>query len=1339
MYINRFVQVANDENSYSSMGDLEFAQLPFPKVLLGAPGGGKTAACEEIASILNGKFTHAEDLACGLFKLAPDFDDQILIIDGLDEVVSEEIPKAFMKIISEVSSLGYKNWLISCRAYEWRSSLFNPRIETAFRFPAKVANMGDLDDKEVVALLRAFEFEGNAEQFLKNAKVNEASDLVRNPQTLRMLSQAVQAGGWPKTKTELFLSACEVMAAEENEVHQAKDVSRPTPDEVISTAGWVCTQILMSGGRGVALGGKTSKTFPRPAELASAEYTESSVSASCKTKLFKTAERENVEPVHRTIAEFLAGRWLASQFKMSPRKLSQTRVMNYLTFGTGEIPPALRGLHAWVTSFDEITRIQNIANDPYGCLRYGDLSSFSDMEVRELLKSLTDLSETDPYFRSQDWHTSFGRSLGRVSIQDSFVRLVSDSNVSLQLKCTLMDSIQGTELANAVTDDLKEIILNEDVTPRERHSAVGALASSSKPIDWHELANDLLSSGTAQSLRISIDDVISHNLKTFSGAEIAEHIKAYERATSSDDEFHISGIGFRIPRECSDQQIEEIARSIAEDISQERDERRRGVHKGREEWLLELLPRILSRETEPTAEELWPLISRLSGDSYRKSEWEKVAQPWFGAHDEVRRKIQSLALAEAEDDQHGWMTFFRLSDISSGLHMRETDVIYHLSTLIAANDRPPDWLERWKSLVRWAQSHRDFDGSALELAEKHAKATPELQPVLDELLRPPMRNYENEHQARVRKEEQEKRAKARARHVSFSDVREEMAQGKNLGALYQAARASLGHFYEFKASDSPRSRIAEMVGSDNLSSALDGFEAAGRRDDIPSARRSADLRIKENKVYHLETVCQALCVEALHAGRSLDTLPKRALLSALSACQWGLHISGNATEHLQPKLEEILFTDRQTKLEFVKDTLEPSLEIGEEHVSGLYRVSSEETFSDILPDLAIEWLTSFETASGNAVWSLLKAAVRYSNSDKLAELIDSRLKEGDWASEEHKCAWHAAAFVLDFDRFFDSIDAFAEETEEHFWSFRAIISDRRTEEVLRLVLSADQTSFLIEKFAPKLPVASPPSGGWSGSNNPWDATEWLRNLIINLGAEKSKQAIEQLERLAESGRMGGYQDDVLHALANAKRAFAEARHASATLEDVRRVLLSGKPTNVSDLQALFLGEFERYQARIRTGQTDTYVTYWEADKPHVENYCRDRLLDGLEQQMSAYGIRVHKEGAMANETRVDLLLSCDEFDLPVEIKRQWHSELWNAACDQLEVYSENYRTDGTGVYLVIWHGQVKGKTIPKPTVGMRPKSASEMLKALWRNLPRDLSAATKLVVLDVSKPAKKEN
>ena len=213
---------SRDENILYSIDAMEFARLPGPKVLLGAPGGGKTSVCEEIVYRFDGQPVRADDVACGFFNIRPEFEGQILVIDGLDEVSSKPIPEAFAEIIKTIKNLGYNNWLISCRSYEWRKESFSQQIKSVFQQSPKIAHLGDLSGDEIKAFLEVFPADESAEQFIKNAEEKGATDFLQNPQTLQMLVQAVRSGGWPKTKTKLFHTACEVMASEDNPSHQEK-------------------------------------------------------------------------------------------------------------------------------------------------------------------------------------------------------------------------------------------------------------------------------------------------------------------------------------------------------------------------------------------------------------------------------------------------------------------------------------------------------------------------------------------------------------------------------------------------------------------------------------------------------------------------------------------------------------------------------------------------------------------------------------------------------------------------------------------------------------------------------------------------------------------------------------------------------------------------------------------------------------------------------------------------------------------------------------------------------------------------------------------------------------
>ncbi len=1326
MYIKRTFQIKNDNsnNENSQISDMDFARKEGPKVLLGAPGAGKTSTAEAIANKLNGKMVSAHNIASGLYQDGPDCGDQILVIDGLDEVLASNVPESFTKIITAIKNLNYTNWMISCRSYEWQSKLFDENIKTAFGRPVNIAYIGDLSDEEIISFLENFGFDGGVDQFLNRAAENEAADLIRNPQTLEMLSKAIQADGWPDTKKDLFLSACKVMASEDNTIHQSYDQNRPEPNKIICIAGWICAQLLMSGGRGVSMGGISRSSFFRPTELEGIQYSQKDIAAACRTKLFKTAEENFVEPAHRTIAEFLAGKWLANEFSANPHRLSPSRVMNFFTFGIGEIPSALRGLHAWLTSFDYSYRLENIKKDPYGCFRYGDLSDFQDSEIISFLDALFELSKTNFLFESEDRYARFGRSIGRPSIKEKFVNIITNNAASLGLKYILLRAIQGTELAEIITDDLKAVILNEAAEITERTTAADTLASSSKVVDWKGVADGLLSSGTVNSLRVSIDNILSNNIHFFTGYDISEHIKAYERgvAATSPNDITID-VGYGLARKCSDQQIAEIAKSIAADIPEKYDLGREGDYKALEEWLLEFTLHWTTCAIKPTVDDLWPLIVKLSGDFSSKFGSRTSEHSFFIDNEDIRREIQERAF----DRSNKYYTFTWLGKIQKDLYVSEPDVIYHMKNLTAIDDKPSDWLKRWDFLVRWSRARDVVYENALQLAKQQAEQFSELQPFFENFLNPPISDVEQENQRQRHEWNQKRLANAKERHADFSNVRKKMEQGEHLGALGHAADAALGRIPDLGEIATSRGKIIELVGSENIKSVISGFEAVTKKDNLPSARECAQLHL-ESKEFQTEKISLVHCIEVYKSGKSLKSLPRAAQICALAACRWGLHFPGNASEKIQTILEEILFEDAGIKKSFVKDTIEPSLEKKEEHVSSLYRITTEDLFSDIFPNLAIEWLTKFENASANVVQSLLKAAVRFDDKGELINLVETRFENKFFPTDEHRCAWHAAAFALDFDRFFKEVDAFSDEKKEHFWSFEDIVSKNKYNE--------DQIFFLINKFASRWPVVKSPSGVWVGINNDWDATERISDLIRALGEMKTNKAIAHFETLKQSENVGDYQDYINHVFSQAKRTLAEDQHSEVTLDDVRAVLSSGQATNVSDLQTIFLEEIKKYQKRIKNGQTDTYLTFWNESRPHHENYCRDRILDGMSEQMAKYGVRIHKEGAVANNCRVDLLLTCKDFDLPVEIKGQWHPDIWTAAYDQLEKYSQDYRTDGTGVYLVIWHGHVDKKNIKKPPKGAKPNSADKVLSALQQNYLSTISPKTKIFVLDVSKPAR---
>jgi hypothetical protein len=108
---------------------------------------------------------------------------------------------------------------------------------------------------------------------------------------------------------------------------------------------------------------------------------------------------------------------------------------------------------------------------------------------------------------------------------------------------------------------------------------------------------------------------------------------------------------------------------------------------------------------------------------------------------------------------------------------------------------------------------------------------------------------------------------------------------------------------------------------------------------------------------------------------------------------------------------------------------------------------------------------------------------------------------------------------------------------------------------------------------------------------------------------------------------------------------------------------------------------------------------------------------------------------MPDSNRCDFLNTSAAMDLPVEVKGQWHREVWTAALDQLQNYTREYRAEGRGIYLVLWFGDIPSKNPPGIEGESPPQTAQEFEVLLRKQLDGKLSDLTRLFVLDVSRPS----
>ena len=267
--------------------------------------------------------------------------------------------------------------------------------------------------------------------------------------------------------------------------------------------------------------------------------------------------------------------------------------------------------------------------------------------------------------------------------------------------------------------------------------------------------------------------------------------------------------------------------------------------------------------------------------------------------------------------------------------------------------------------------------------------------------------------------------------------------------------------------------------------------------------------------------------------------------------------------------------------------------------------------------------------------------------------------------------------------------------------------------------------------APWDPTDSPRLNDISGRN----AHECMLQMIRTLADRTDQATGSLLGRLAADQALDKWRHSLVDASDHQRviRRDAGYRHASA--KAVCQTLNGGEPANAGDLVALVAERLRGLAIQIRTGNTDDWRQYWNEPRgqqptPKHEDQCRDALLSDLREQLPAR-VDAQPEGQYANDKRSDIRVSYRDFEVPVEIKKNRHRDLWSAARNQLIAqYTSALEADGYGVYLVFWFGR---DGMPPPPEGSLPEGPDELRVHLEGTLTEAERRRILVVVVDVSR------
>lgn len=1351
-------------------------------VLLGDPGAGKTTAFEkESERVEDGFFITARDF---LKFNDPEWRNKTLFIDGLDEVRAgkSDARVPFDEIRSRLDALGRPEFRLSCREADWfGDNDLNKLKDVSPDGNVNLLRLDPLKESNIFEILQSHPDIEDSAAFIETARKLGVEDLLINPQTLNLMVTAVARGGrWPQSRLDTFEIACGELTKEHNEEHEIAADSRSfNTDQILHAAGRLCALMLISGAAGFALRhSQENADYPAwdQCEYENPEHLKAAVS----TKLFKAESTGRFTPVHRHVAEFLGGRHLCRVIcggtdQVDFNGLPARRVISLLTGEDGMVISELRGLSAWIAAHCAQARRELIGRDPTGVGLYGDMQGFSHDEKQEVLMALRHhISGLENIYRAAP---SFA-PLATPDMVHALREILIDSNPAKEDQ-KLVDFVlcvlgYGEQLPG-LSDILFQIVCDNERLPWVNRSALIAFvhncAESARTDKLEILLSEIETGNIPDSENEMLGKLLSHLYpERLPPSVIWDYMRMSTR--------HIGGgmydqfWRYDLLERSSDDQVAELLDSLVKRLP--------GLYAAiRSRQAGDLVIALLSRGLETNGDAI---------ETGRLYDWLGVGCPdldypltlfeyteisirtWIEHRPEVFKDIILEGLNRGDDSDDIW---FHALEVERRLYhaTRPPDYgLWCLNKAVELADTKPSIAKFfWEQAIDAQRNQRNNEGLSLELLKQHERKNEGFAAILEGILSPKYVGMERSETHKVADEpgstvawQFEGRQNALSeRHRKAIEQRQqkdkqwldhvranEAALRENRAApalLNRLARIYFGPFFNFNGGDGPKAIKENLKGNLGLTDAvLVGLRDTIDREAVPNVDDILS-HYEANKRYVIGLPCLAGLAERER------TEPKD--VSQWSDDQVRKALAFYYTEahgDYQPDWLRHLVTARpQIVAEVYIGFVRSELSRGTDNIQDIQQLSSNSDYAEVARIASLPLLKAFptrcRTTQIETLERLLTAAIRHVDRSSLQNLVEGKLSRTSM-NVAQRARWLAAGLIILPGKYIDRIESFigtGRGRGSRVYHLMALLHSCAFEplrfpgpgiselELLVRLLGRyvePDAVFGIEEFDED----GESMGGMF--THEMSASSFVREMINRLTADPNQEAADALEKLRTDDTLSDWHDMLassLHAQRSIRRDMSYSRF---TIKQINQTLKGGTPANAGDLAALVTDRLNEIAVRIRDGNTDDWRQYWnlphgQPSTPRHEDYCRDALLSDLRQRLPV-ATDAQPEGQYAKDKRADMRIAYQNFQVPVEIKKNNNRELWSAMHNQLiKQYVRDPSTDGYGIYLVFWFGEDYTQAPPEGKLPDRPEELQERLAA---SLSTEEARKISVCVIDVS-------
>lgn len=1355
-------------------------------VLLGEPGAGKTTEFEQECRALGDR---AERVSARRFAKAdiashPEWRDKVLFIDGLDETRAggRDATTALDEIQSRLQALGRPRFRISCRAADWLGPVDRrPLAEVSPDGTVTTLRLDALNRGDVRQYLLARAPSGEPDAFIVKAESLGLGSMLDNPLTLQLLLKTTDDGGWPSTRREAFERYCRMLAQELNLEHPRSAHASP-PDLILDAASRLCAIQLLAGKDGYSLAPASASTEFVPVVEVAADVAAASGQPGLDlgdvfaTTLFVPGGDRCHRPQHRQIAEHLAARHIADLIESGSASLGRLRLA--LTSRLDDrIVTDLRGLAAWLSTLSARARGELISSDPVGMAIYGDIAAWPVEERHTLLEAVVVNARPEHLWD----HVSFdkGERRYRHATGWSFrglckpdmaptIREAVDPNRRIDvpehirelLLFALSEADEGSlDQLSDLAPHISQIALDATTQPDTRIAAL--LAFARIECSASEVATTLVDAldGVREGRLADPDGRIRGPLLRLLYPEVItpNGIWAY---ASLLDRAAIGGESWDFWRSalCDETPIEQLPLLL--DGFADKAERLWPIMSSAfaNEVPLKLLNRALSKggqAIEPETIYRW-IAAVAARYERRRKDADETAEltAWLKGNEDITRQLRGIWIARSVADDASF------------------DERYHLRDLLLA-DYPQDFLSwcidaarKWqrsapevaRAFVREAYyalpkmgeqfgisigalrseiGSDQFLTESLESVSSNSTTSAEIERS-DEGWRRELAEMEAQHE--LERQERQRNWSSQLRE-HLQELHDNSFSPPNLHVL---ALAYFGLIVEVNDDDPPFERVIALIGDDAevLAAVVEALRNAPTRPDVPSVERTAELTADSKHDWLAYPVLAGLSIRQTEG--SLDP-------SWLSTEQRRQAIAIAATALLNPDQQptwavEWLHEDPALVFDVLHRCAVAEIRKGDTHLSMLNWLLKVDGLGDELYQFRLGLLRSMSVRMPRAQLQLfdyiVELVLRHPDPEPLLKLSASKLASTSMTGAQ-RVRWLTIDALLGGEEALGALDEFLQSKpalEAELAPFLSAVA-RRSSYNIESPEDTRSVGTLIAIVGRAVPPREWGRPGEVVSIGPAEEVAGLvSGWIDELGSQPTAEAADALDALMTDDRLCAWHKKLEFTRDKQLRLHRDTSYEPMSVADVIGLLRNGPPANAADLHALLADHLHAVGERIRGGNSELWRQFWADDQasppqhPKHEDSCRDALLEMMRNRLPE-GVDAQPEGQYAADRRADIRISFRDFNVPIEIKKNSHSELWTAIEDQLIAkYTTDPESGGYGIYVVLWFGPNTEGYRRRPSDDELPHAAAELERRLSETLSHEQRQRIGVVVLNVTKP-----